>query len=168
MQDNAYILSMQPTDRRYRTRDTVLTLMMWGVYVYLWVPLITLGGWLLGYERFYTIMILYGGLDIVLDLMDWYALIIMAIAACIISWAGINYSRFHDRERRTAAPVTKAREISEFFGISAAEVDRVRSSRRLWIDLDELGCIAKITHYGHYETDDQAACLASGEESDAK
>ena len=168
MQDNAYVLSVEPQDRRYRARDTVLTLLMWGVYVYLWVPLITLGGWLLGYERFYTIMILYGGLDVVLELMDWYALIISMIAVCIISWAGINYSRFHDRERRYAAPATKAREISEFFGISSTEVDRVRSSKRLLIDLDEFGGIAKITHYGVSETDDESDCLDLGEESDEK
>jgi hypothetical protein len=55
--------------------------------------------------------------------------------------------------------VTKTREISEFFGIAETEVKRIRSAKRLLIELDALGCIANITHYGHAETDDQAICL---------
>lgn len=155
MLDDTYIVSIEPKDRRHQTRDTVLTLLMWAVYVYLWVPLITLGAWLVGFERFYEIMITFGGFDVVLDLVGWYAFIIITIAACIISWAGINYSRFHDKERRYAAPMTKAREISEFFGIAETEIDRVRSSKRLRIELDELACISDITHYGHARADDQ-------------
>ena len=82
--------------------------------------------------------------------------IIITITACIVSWSGINYGRFHNRERRCAAPVTKTREISEFFGIAETEVERVRSAKRLLMELDGLGCIANITHYGLAETDDQA------------
>jgi poly-beta-1,6-N-acetyl-D-glucosamine biosynthesis protein PgaD len=156
MQTGTYIVAIKPIDRRHRARDTVLTLLMWGIYAYLWVPLITLGAWLLGFERFYKVMISYGGFEVVLDLLDWYALIIITITACIVSWSGINYARFHNRERRCTAPVTKTREISEFFGIAETEVDRARSSKRLLIELDGLGCIANITHYGHAETDDQA------------
>ena len=165
MLDDTYIVSIEPKDRRHRTRDTVLTLLMWAVYVYLWVPLITLAAWLVGFERFYEVMITYGGFDVVLDLMNWYALIIITIAVCIISWAGINYSRFHDRERRNAVPMTKAREISEFFGIAETEVERMHHSRRLLIELDELACISNVTHYGHAEPDDQAIRLNPDEVS---
>ena len=52
MQDDTYILSIKPVDRRNRARDTVLTLLMWGIYIYLWIPLITMAAWLLGFERF--------------------------------------------------------------------------------------------------------------------
>ena len=156
MLDDTYIVAIERIDRRHRTRDTVLTLFMWGIYVYLWVPLITFGAWLVGFERFYEIMITYGGLEVVLELLDWYAVIIMIIAACIVGWSGINYRRFHSRERRHAAPVTRAREISEFFGIAETEVKRIRISKRLLIELDELACISNITHYGHAEADDRS------------
>ena len=155
MLDDTYIVAIESIDRRHRTRDTVLTFLMWGIYVYLWVPLITVGAWLLGFERFYEVMITYGGFEVVLELLDWYASIIIIIAACIIGWSGINYRRFHSRERRFASSVTKAQEISEFFGVAETEVKRARSSRRLMIDLDGLGCISKITHYGYSETGDQ-------------
>jgi poly-beta-1,6-N-acetyl-D-glucosamine biosynthesis protein PgaD len=159
MLDNTYIVSIKPIDRGHRTRDTVLTFLMWGIYVYLWVPLITLGAWLVGFERFYEIMITYGGFDVVLELLDWYAVIIITIAACVVSWSAINYGRFHNRERRYAAPVTNTSEISEFFGIARTEVDRIRTSRRLQIDLDEFGGIANITHYGYSGTDDPPICV---------
>ena len=155
MLDDTYIVSIKPEDRQHRTRDAVLTLVMWGIYVYLWVPLITVGAWLVGFERFYEVMIIYGGLEVVLELLDWYASIIVLIAACIVSWSGINYRRFHSRERRYASPVTKARDISKFFDVAEAEVESIQTSRRLLIDLDGLGCISKITRYGYSETDDQ-------------
>jgi poly-beta-1,6-N-acetyl-D-glucosamine biosynthesis protein PgaD len=117
--------------------------------------LITLGAWLIGFERFYEIMITYGGLDVVLDLLNWYALIIAVIAACIVSWSGISYRRFHNRNRRYAAPMTKTQDISEFFNIPEAEIDRIRLSRRLLIDLDELGCISEIAHYDYVGPVDQ-------------
>ena len=156
MQDDTYILSIKPVDRRNRARDTVLTLLMWGIYIYLWIPLITLAAWLLGFERFYAIMITYGGYEVVLELLDWYSLTLILISMCIVSWSAINYYRFHSKERRYAAPETKAREISEFFGVSETEVERIRKSRRLLIELDELGSISKITHYGYVAADDQA------------
>ena len=156
MQDDTYIISIKPIDRRNQARDTVLTLLMWGIYIYLWIPLITLAAWLLGFEHFYEIMITYGGFEVVLELLDWYALVLILISVCIVSWSGINYYRFHNRERRYAVPVTRAQKISEFFGLSDAEVERIQTSRRLLIELDELGCISKVTHYGYAGADDPA------------
>ena len=155
MQDDAYIITIKPKERGHQARDTVLTLVMWGLYVYLWIPLITFGAWLVGFERFYEIMIVYGGLDVVMNLLDWYALAIILIAACIVSWSGINYHRFHNKDRRYAAPSTEAGEISAFFSVLETEVDRVKTSRRLLIELDELGYISEITHYAYVGADDR-------------
>jgi len=127
---------------------------MWGIYIYLWIPLITFGAWLVGFERFYEIMIVYGGSDVVMNLLDWYALVILIIAVCIVSWLGINYRRCHNNDRRYAAPATRAREINEFFNISETEVDRARTSRRLLIELDELGCISEMSYYDYVRADD--------------
>ena len=153
MPDDAYIVSLKPMGRRQRTRDTVLTLIMWGVYLYLWIPLITLGAWLVGFERFYEVLILYGGVTVLMEMLDWYAVVITSIATVIVTWSGINYRRFHGKERRRSAGAADEREISEFFGIPETEVKRVRRSRRLQIDLDELGHISNITHYGFVENE---------------
>ena len=42
MQSDTYIVSIKPMGSRRRTRDTMLTLLMWGIYIYLWIPLICL------------------------------------------------------------------------------------------------------------------------------
>jgi len=157
MQDNAYIIAIKPLDRRHRTRDTVLTLMMWGIYIYLWIPLITFGAWLAGFERFYEVMIVYGGFNVVIGLMEWYALVIVAIAVSVVGWSGINYYRFHNKERRKATPATNAREVSEFFGLSETEIVRAQTSRRLTIALDPHGEIAEVKHFDYIQADGQAA-----------
>jgi poly-beta-1,6-N-acetyl-D-glucosamine biosynthesis protein PgaD len=155
MPDDAFIVSLNPIGRRHRTRDAVLTMIMWGVYIYLWIPLITLGAWLVGFERFYEVLIVYGGVNMLMDMLDWYAVVIITIATIIVTWSGINYRRFHGKERRRSAGHTTAHDISEFFGIPEKEVNRLRMSRRLQIDLDELGHIANITHYGYVDRNDQ-------------
>jgi biofilm PGA synthesis protein PgaD len=155
MPDDAYIVSLKPIGRRQRARDTVLTLLMWGIYIYLWIPLITLGAWLVGFERFYEVVILYGGFDVIMDMLDWYAAVIITISTVIVTWSGINYRRFHNNERRRSAGAASARDLSEFFGVPEKEIERVRKSRRLQIDLDDLGYISNITHYGYVEDDAQ-------------
>ena len=112
MQNDTYIVSIKPIGSRRRTRDTMLTLLMWGIYIYLWIPLITLGAWLVGFERFYEVVVLYGGYEMVLDMLDWYVMVIVGIAMIIVSWSGINYRRFRNKERRRGATVTSSRQIS--------------------------------------------------------
>lgn len=155
MQDQDYIISVKPKNRRNLARDTVLTLLMWGVYIYLWIPLITFAAWFMGFDRFYEVMIVYGGFDVVMGLLDWYALIIILIAACIVGWSGINYRRFHNSDRRYTATAAKACEIGEFFNVTEQEIERVRNSRRILIELDEPGNITAIKHYAYLGADDR-------------
>jgi len=162
MQDDTYIVSVKPVDKRNRARDTVLTLVMWGIYIYLWIPLITLAAWLLGFERFYEVMISYGGFTVVIGLMDVYGLTIIGIAICVVSWSGINYYRFHSKERRYAVPATDPKKIGEFFGLPEAEAARVRTSRRLLIDLDQAGGIVEISHNATSPGTDQVYRADSG------
>jgi biofilm PGA synthesis protein PgaD len=156
MKDDSYIISIKPKSRQQQTRDKILTLMMWGIYIYLWIPLITFAAWFAGFDRFYEVMIVYGGFDVVMSLLDWYGLAIVTIAACIVSWSGINYRRFHNKNRRTEVPSAKAEDISEFFRVSKAEVERAQVSRRLVIELDEPGFISEITHYAYVGGDGEA------------
>ena len=43
---------------------------------------------------------------------------------------------------------------SEFFNVSETEVDRALTSRRLLIELDELGCISEMSYYDYVRADD--------------
>lgn len=159
MSDDTYILSFEPKGRRQKARDTVLTLLMWGIYIYLWIPLITLGAWLVGFERFYEIVIRYGEFDVIVDMLVWWSAAVIAILTCIVSWSGINYRRFHNKERRSSAGAASARDIREFFGVSEKEIERVHLSKRMQIDMDDLGNISNITHYGFVEDDAQQESL---------
>jgi len=149
MQSSEYIVSIKPAEHGNRARDTILTLALWGIYIYLWIPLITLAAWLFGFERFYEVMITYGGFEVAMDLLDLYALMIITIVISVLSWSGFNYYRFHRHERRQAAAETPVRSLSEFFDIPEADIERARSARRLRIDLDEQGRIASMSSDGH-------------------
>jgi len=159
MSDEAYIISLETMGRRQRTKDTVLTLMMWGIYIYLWIPLITLGAWLVGFERAYEVLILYGGSDVIISMLSWCAACVISILTCIVAWSKINYSRFHNKDRRGSAGAANISDISEFFGVPEKEIERVHLSKRMQIDMDDLGNISDITHYGHVDEDAQQGSL---------
>ena len=163
MQDESIIISIKSLGRRQRTRDSMLTALMWGIYIYLWIPAITLGAWLIGFERFYEVVALYGGYEMVLEMLDWYAMVILAIATCIVGWSGLNNRRFRNRERRNATAKTSSRQISEFFGNSEKEVRRAQQSRRILIELDDIGCISNMTYYGYIDSHDRPEALEARE-----
>ena len=66
-------MSNQPKDRTFnsaematnklRARDAVLTSLMWFIYAYLWLPLISLGAWIIGIDFAYDSLIAAGGLS---------------------------------------------------------------------------------------------------------
>ena len=68
--------------------------MMWLFYLYLWLPLITLGAWGLDFNFAYVHMILLEGYRALLHVLVIYLLIIVLMMVTLISWSQINLHRF--------------------------------------------------------------------------
>ena len=93
----------------------VLTFAFWGLYLYLWQPLLSLVLWSFGLGLAYEEMLHLGGFRGLLDLLVFYAGIICAMSAVFLGWGWINYLRFRGVDRRQAAPAVSPRELTEFF-----------------------------------------------------
>jgi biofilm PGA synthesis protein PgaD len=120
--------------RAERTRDKTLTALMWVVYGLMWLPLLSLGAWLFGLEMAYDAMVRLGGASTLeLTLVDWlYALAI--IIATIVAWSLLNRARFRNMKRRAHSSVVSDAEVCEWFRISAAELEVLRSSKNVGVD----------------------------------
>jgi biofilm PGA synthesis protein PgaD len=107
-----------------RVVSTALTLFFWAIWVYLWLPLIGLLGWVFGVDRFYTEMIRLEGYRGVIDLVAFFGLVVTGIVGVLFAWALYNLARFRGRERRrAAAPLTLAD-----FGMAAGVAPGVLST----------------------------------------
>lgn len=82
-----------------------LTLLFWAVWIYLWLPLVTLAGWYFGVRRFVDVMIVEQGIHTLHAVIAFYVATIAIMGGLLIGWATYNRIRFRGRERRQASPV---------------------------------------------------------------
>ena len=130
--------------RRIRNRDRLLTTVMWVLYAYLWLPLISLGAWYLGIQFAYDLVIRAGGTEPLVSLLLNFLLILLITALVVVFWSWMQRVRFANHERRISSPALMLAEEQAFWAITEAEHSQIRSGKRLVIDLDETGRLSGI------------------------
>jgi biofilm PGA synthesis protein PgaD len=111
---------------RERTRDLVITAIMWSVYLYLWMPLISLFAWLFGFELAYDVMIRDGGVQHLGGVLAIYAGIVMAIFATVSLWSLGNLWRYGKLNRRARAEPTSIEAMAEYFDVDTEVIEQLR------------------------------------------
>ena len=112
--------------RRERARDVVITAVMWSIYLYLWMPLISLCAWLFGIEIAYDVMVRSGGAQNLGSVLMIYFGIVFAIFATVTIWSLGNLLRYGKKNRRTRAKPTSIEEMAEYFDIETEIVQQLR------------------------------------------
>jgi len=130
--------------RGTRLRDTVLTFLMWGVYFYLWLPLISLAGWLFGFRLFYDEMIIQGGYQTLMQVIGWYLLTIGLIVGTVLLWSYSNRTRFRGRERRRHSAPVSVETTTAYFNVTGADLARLKAAHRAVLVWDEAGQLTEI------------------------
>ncbi|MFO1360918.1 MAG: poly-beta-1,6-N-acetyl-D-glucosamine biosynthesis protein PgaD [Burkholderiales bacterium] len=129
---------------RQRLLYGALTLLFWLLYIYLWLPLITLAGWSFGLWRGYDVLVTQTGFRDLLALLGWYASMIAAFAGTLIVWAVYNLVVFGGRERRAPPPPLAAGEQASYWGVPAGALEAWRRERVLVVRHDARGRIAVV------------------------
>ena len=130
---------------RQRFGYSFLTLLFWLIWFYLWIPLLSLGGWAFGVELFYDEMIVRDGLQAQIELLGLYFLVIFLISATLGVWALVNLWRFRGNERRGARPVADAEVLANDFSVTREQVESWRGCKRLIISHDADGNIVAVS-----------------------
>jgi biofilm PGA synthesis protein PgaD len=116
---------------RQRARDALMTAGMWGAYLYLWVPLISLFAWLLGFEFAYDVMVRAGGAHDLVRVLQTFAVAIIVIFVIVSVWSYSNRVRYRGHNRRHAGPEVADESLAEYFGVDTATLTGLREARRL-------------------------------------
>jgi biofilm PGA synthesis protein PgaD len=136
--------SPQLLSRRRRIIDRLITGFMWIVYSYLWVPLISLVAWLLGFEFAYDVMIRAGGYETFIEVLWFYSAVVAAIFVVIAGWSLLNRYRFANRDRRHAIEPVSNAEIAAYFDIREKQLTVLRQSRISHVSVNHDGQIVSI------------------------
>jgi len=127
-----------------RARDTFLTTMLWVVYAYLWLPLISLIAWLVGIDFAYEVVARAGGIQNLVGLLLWFGVALGLILTLVTGWSGTQYFRFYRRERRIAVTPLEAETERELWGLDHEGFMRLRTGRSLTVSLDADARISEV------------------------
>lgn len=111
-----------------------LTGLAWGVWAYLWLPVITLVAWLMGIRLFRGQVALVDPEPYVVFL-GWWGVTIAGVLVLLLMWAVYNILRYSgDRNRRRSTPALALEDVADGFGVDPELVRRLRACRIVTID----------------------------------
>lgn len=127
-----------------RNLARLITFGFWMLWVYLWLPVVSLLAWWFGYDLFYQEMVVRGGAHWLLRQLDDYLLWIGLLCGGLVAWATYNWLRFRGVTRRQRVPGLTEAELARYFGLTVDEVRVYRTSQFLRVHFDGYGRILKI------------------------
>lgn len=134
--------SLQSLRQKYLS--AALTLVFWVVWIYLWTPLVTLCGWLLGVDLLYTRMQELGDFQDVMDDFRQFLRYVAVIGIALLLWAAYNYLRFRHVDRRTPLAPLSVDQQAAFFQVDAALLPRQQQCQCLSLRFDADGHIVEV------------------------
>ncbi|MCD2450647.1 poly-beta-1,6-N-acetyl-D-glucosamine biosynthesis protein PgaD [Methylicorpusculum oleiharenae] len=133
--------NLQSLKQKYLS--TLLTFVFWVIWLYLWMPLITLIGWWTGIDLFYVHMIKLNGNQLLYQDLFFFLKGISLLGSTLAIWALYNYFRFRKVDRRTALPPVKNEQLSAFFGIEKDNLHNLQDTKYISVYFDQDGQITE-------------------------
>ncbi len=131
---------------RQRTREAILTTILWMLYGYLWLPLISFVAWYFGIDFAYERVVKAGGPDQLILLLLWFFIIFLVILLIVVTWSGLQYSLYKgDGERRNRGTVFDLAAEREVWQIDAALQQQLKANKVQTIELNDQARIVKVS-----------------------
>ena len=124
-----------------------LTFVFWVIYVYLWLPLLTLLAWWIGAQLFDYHMIQLQGYAGLIDKLSLYSSIILIISAILIGWAELNRLRFKNQLRRNDVADVTVGEVARKYKINEHQLAELRQKKSMKVHFSDDGVISDINEY---------------------
>lgn len=118
----------RPADR---AMWATVTWFFWMLWIYLWLPVVTVAGWYFGIHSGLDQMVSRLGYLEFLRLLPSYVLVVGCAGLALIVWSYVQYRRFHGRERRTTGRVVNTMEIASKLGLCGDGLRGWQGERRL-------------------------------------
>jgi biofilm PGA synthesis protein PgaD len=124
-----------------------VTFIFWVLYVYLWLPLLTLAAWWIAVTLFNYHMVELHGYVGVVEKLGVYSVTICIISVILIGWAEVNRMRFKNQLRRMDNVDVTVYEVAEKYNIDADKLAELRQKKSMIVHFSDKGAISEITEY---------------------
>lgn len=128
---------------------SLVTFIFWTIWLYLWLPLISLLAWFIGIRLFHDEMIAQRGYEGFFNLVGWYSLVVLIIGGALLGWGGYNLYRFRGKERRKSTGSSDKNEIAEQFAVDVDQLQKWHRAKQLTIHHTEEGHIEQVHVHRH-------------------
>jgi len=122
---------------RLRFTSSILTLSLWVIWFYLWIPVVTLFGWWFQIETIQHEMVTMGGLQAFLNVLPTFLGITATIVFSQFLWALYNFMRFRGVDRRQPIDPVSLVDLKTTFAISDTGLNQIKKQKALTIKIDE-------------------------------
>lgn len=125
-------------EKRQRWLHWALTLVAWVIWAYLWLPVLTLVAWYLGFRTFVREIVLPDPATMVSTGLTYLG-IVSLIALLLIGWSRYNLGRFGGADRRRAPPRVTDPEVQRYFEVDPDTFQLLRTGASVTVQHDEEG-----------------------------
>lgn len=125
---------------KQRFGSFVVALTCWLLWLYFLIPIVTLGGWLLGLRKLSKEIRWFGGYKSLMDLMELYGETILVIVVLWLCWSLFTSFRRSAAATSYPPPVSSAA-LCQHFAVDADELAHCQASQRITVNFDEHGHI---------------------------
>ncbi len=126
-----------------------ITFIFWLLYIYLWLPLITLVAWWIGAKFFNLHIIKMSGYTGLIDKLGLYAGIILVISVILIGWAKIEHMRFKDKPRRKGGTAVTVAEVAQKYNLEESQLIQLRQEKSVVVHFSDKGVMSGIAKFSH-------------------
>lgn len=117
------------------------TAFFWVMWVYLWMPLVTIILWALGFDLLndYFIRDSKNNMGDMKHLFVLYASVVVVLGGSLLVWARTEFMRFHNVNRRTRPIPVEMGELAAFAHVAPERMAELSSVHRMIVHHDEHG-----------------------------
>ena len=112
---------------------SMLTVSIWALWIYLWLPLITGILWIVGIRWAY-IQVFRGTRGVSFWVIAW---ILGAVIVAVVYWSIYNSIRYEGRTQRRRAKVVSKTMMGQKFGVNGEALYTITHERRLNLNFDD-------------------------------
>ncbi len=114
-----------------KVTELSFTSVIWGIWIYLFLPILNITLWVLGVRYFNIEVIEKVGYLELLGLLNKLGWTVLVLFVALRSWGYYNYWRFGRRNRRKTISPTVVEELAGYFQIPLEQVEQLISKKEV-------------------------------------
>lgn len=124
--------------------EGALTIIFWGFWFYLWLPLVSLLAWGLGFQILHKHMVALGGFDGVIEQLHVFTSGVALVSGAIALWGFYNYKRYGRYTRRNITLAPDMDKLAAGFNMPTEKLAEVQQAKHLAFSFADDDSITKI------------------------